>query len=159
MYIGITKSRSSALSINTLLIFDMQLVNGALFLNAKNLFLMLIIPLSFAFVRVIYLLSQQWTHQNSQINLILVLMFESYLFVWFISIISTTWLIITFYQFFSNKSRYFIIVVPSRFVIFWYSVFIWCLKQSQVINNLPCFFWWYVDFLFFVFFFFTFCFT
>ena len=31
----------------------MQLVNGALFLNAKNLFLMSIIPLPFVFVRVI----------------------------------------------------------------------------------------------------------
>ena len=31
----------------------MQLVNGALFLNAKNLFFMLIDPLPFVFVRVI----------------------------------------------------------------------------------------------------------
>ena len=31
----------------------MQLVNGGLFLNAKNLFLMSIIPLRFVFVRVI----------------------------------------------------------------------------------------------------------
>ena len=38
LYIGITTSRSSAFSINTLLIFDMQLVNGAFFLNVKNLF-------------------------------------------------------------------------------------------------------------------------
>ena len=39
LYIGITTSKSSALWINTLLIFDMQLVNGASFLNPKNLFL------------------------------------------------------------------------------------------------------------------------
>ena len=31
-------SKSSALSINTLLTFDMQLKNGALLLNAKDLF-------------------------------------------------------------------------------------------------------------------------
>ena len=41
------------MSINTLLIFDMQLGNGALFLNAKNLLLMSIKPLPFVFVRVI----------------------------------------------------------------------------------------------------------
>ena len=57
LYIGTTTSRSSALSINTLLIFDMQLVNDALFLNAKNLFFMSIIPLPFVFVRVTVLLT------------------------------------------------------------------------------------------------------
>ena len=49
---GITTS--SALSINTLLVFDIQLVNGALFLNAKDLFLMSIKLLSASFVGVIY---------------------------------------------------------------------------------------------------------
>ena len=39
LYIGITTSKSFALSIKTLLIFDVQWVNEALFLNAKNLFL------------------------------------------------------------------------------------------------------------------------
>ena len=39
--------------INTLLIFDIQLVNGALFLNTKNLFLTSIKSLSAAFVSVI----------------------------------------------------------------------------------------------------------
>ena len=49
-----TTSKSSALSVNTLLIFDVQLVNGALLLNAKDLFLMSIKPPSaVAFVRVI----------------------------------------------------------------------------------------------------------
>ena len=41
------------MSINTLLIFDMQLVNGPMLLNAKNLFLMSIKSLLFIFVRVI----------------------------------------------------------------------------------------------------------
>ena len=45
MYIGIATSKSSALSINTLLIFEMQLVNDKMFLNAKDLFLMSIKPL------------------------------------------------------------------------------------------------------------------
>ena len=36
---GIKTSKSSALSISTLFIFDMQLVNGALLLNAEDLFL------------------------------------------------------------------------------------------------------------------------
>ena len=53
LYIGITTSTSSAFSINALLIFDMQLVNGALFLNAKDLFLTSINYLSASFVRVI----------------------------------------------------------------------------------------------------------
>ena len=37
---------------NTVLTFDIQLVNRTLFLNAKNLFLMSIIPLPFIFVTV-----------------------------------------------------------------------------------------------------------
>ena len=36
--------------------------------------------------------------------------------------------------------------VSSKFAILWYSIFIWCLKQSQIINNLLSFFCWYVDF-------------
>ena len=39
MYIGITKSKSSAFSIFTPLIYEMQLMNGALFLNVTALFL------------------------------------------------------------------------------------------------------------------------
>ena len=42
-----------ALSINTLLTFDMQSVNGALFLIAKDLFLMSIKSLLVFFVRAI----------------------------------------------------------------------------------------------------------
>ena len=42
------------MSINTLLIFDIQLVNGALFLNAKNLHLRSIKSPFATFVRVIY---------------------------------------------------------------------------------------------------------
>ena len=37
LYIGVTTSKSSALSICTTLIFEMQLINGALFLNATLL--------------------------------------------------------------------------------------------------------------------------
>ena len=39
LYIGITTSKSSALSIFMPLIFEIQLINGALFLNATALFL------------------------------------------------------------------------------------------------------------------------
>ena len=39
MYIGITTFKSSALSICTPLIFEIQLINGALFLNDTALFL------------------------------------------------------------------------------------------------------------------------
>ena len=46
VYIGITTSRSSALSIKTLLIFDMQLVNGG-----KTLILMSIIHLPLVFCK------------------------------------------------------------------------------------------------------------
>ena len=38
-YIGITTSKPSALSLFTPLIFEIQLINGALFLNATALFL------------------------------------------------------------------------------------------------------------------------
>ena len=38
---GITTSKSSALSIFTPLIFEMQLINGALFLNTRLLFCLL----------------------------------------------------------------------------------------------------------------------
>ena len=47
---GITTSKSSALSMNVLLIFEMQLINGALFLNAKGPFFLLLL---FASVTVI----------------------------------------------------------------------------------------------------------
>ena len=39
--IGITISKSSASSINSLLIFDMHEINGALFFNINGLFLYL----------------------------------------------------------------------------------------------------------------------
>ena len=38
LHISITISKSSALLINTLLIFDIQLINAAMFFNAKDLF-------------------------------------------------------------------------------------------------------------------------
>ena len=63
MYIGIKTYRSYALSINTLLIFDMQLVNGTLFLNAKGLLLISINSLSASFVRVIVPLTTYMLHQ------------------------------------------------------------------------------------------------
>ena len=47
---GIATSKSSALSMSVLLIFEMQLINGALFLNAKGLFFLLLL---FVLVRVI----------------------------------------------------------------------------------------------------------
>ena len=39
LYIGSATSKSSALSINTLLVFEIQLINGALFLDATLLFI------------------------------------------------------------------------------------------------------------------------
>ena len=46
MYIDITTSKSSAFPINTPLIFQMQQINGALFLNANDLFLLSLILLA-----------------------------------------------------------------------------------------------------------------
>ena len=48
--IGITTSRSSALSFCTPLIFEMQLINGALFLNATALFLLALFGLVTAII-------------------------------------------------------------------------------------------------------------
>ena len=53
------------MSINALLIFDMQLINGVLFLNPNNLFLMSIKPLSSAFVRVTVPLTTRYASQKS----------------------------------------------------------------------------------------------
>ena len=50
MYIGITTSKSSALSILSPLIFEMQLMNGALFLNATFLFLFALFGLAIVIV-------------------------------------------------------------------------------------------------------------
>ena len=65
IYIGLVIFISSALSINTLLIFDMKLVNGALFLNAKNLFHVWINPLLSVFVRVIPSFTAMYTSLKS----------------------------------------------------------------------------------------------
>ena len=46
---GITASKSSALSIFTTLIFEMQLINGALFLNVTTLLLLLFFFLIYLF--------------------------------------------------------------------------------------------------------------
>ena len=81
LYIAVTTSKSFSLSINTLLIFDMQLVNSVLFLNAKNLFLMSMKPLFLSFVRVISPLTTIYASLKSH---------KSYLFAWFVSIFSTT---------------------------------------------------------------------
>ena len=82
-----------------------------------------------------------------------------YLLTWFISILCITWLIMNTYPFLVIKLGTISEVVSRRFIIFWYSIFILCLKQTQVINNLPSFFWCYVNSMYFIFFFFTFCFT
>ena len=80
------------------------------------------------------------------------------MFTWFVSISSTNWLILNVYPFLSDLSMQII-----RFCI-WYIIrccvwkvcdllvfhFYMVLKQSQVINNLLSFFWWYVAFLSFI---------
>ena len=56
---------SSALSVNILLIFDTQLVNGTLFLNAKYLFLMSINLFLYVFKRVILPLTTTYASLKS----------------------------------------------------------------------------------------------
>ena len=124
--IGIRTSKSFALSINTLLIFDIQLVNGVLFLNAENLFLMSIIPLPFAFVRVIVPFTRIYVSLKLHrcdlsidvLHLIclLGLHLSSALLDW-------SWTSIHF-SVISNLGTL-SDVVPYKFVIFWYSIFIW----------------------------------
>ena len=75
---GITTSKSSALWIFTPLIFEMQLINGALFLNATALnFIYLFIYFCFPFLEHQQLCSllKQYTHHCNYINQILTLMF------------------------------------------------------------------------------------
>ena len=57
LYIGMIMARSSALSINVLLIFDMRDLNGLIFLNVSFLFLLLtgLVPSTFIIpLRTIY---------------------------------------------------------------------------------------------------------
>ena len=93
LYVDITTSKPSAFSINTLLIFDIQLINGALFLNAKYISFL---PLLFAPVLVVVLLQQYQNHDNL-IDLIVL--------VCTISCIGR--LIMNFSLFFSHKFGYF----------------------------------------------------
>ena len=125
----------------------------------KTCYFMPIIPLLFVFVRAISPFTTMYTSVKShKSDLSIDVLNLIYLLGLYLSSALPDW---------SWTSTYFLVInlgtssifVPNKFVIFWYSIFIWCLKQSQVINNLLSFFWWYVDFLFFFFFFFTLCFT
>ena len=132
LYTGITTSTSSAFSINTLLIFDMQLVNGALFLNAKDLFLTSINYLSASFVRVIVPLTTIYaslkSHRSDQtidvLNLICLL---------------------GLYLSSALPSG----VLPNKFVIFWYSIFIW--YRNNLNSSITCCFFFLVVCRFLVF--------
>ena len=61
MYRGITLSKSSALSVSVLLIFEMQLINGALFLSANFLSYASL----FGFVTVIFPLTTMYASPKS----------------------------------------------------------------------------------------------
>ena len=150
MYVSIKISKSSALSISVLLIFEIQLINAALFLKANYLSY----ASSFGSVRVIVPSTTMYdllkSHKSDWC-------FKSYFFV---NIVWSSRLIMNFYPFLVINLGTLSDVVSNRFVIVWYSIFILCLKQFWIINNLVSFFWWYVNFcsIFFSFFF-TFCFT
>ena len=47
-------------------------------------------------------------------------------------------------------------IVPNKFVIFWYYIFIWCQYNLKSLIICCLFFWWYVNFLSFIFSFSTF---
>ena len=68
----------------------MQLVNGTLFLDAKNLFHMSIIPLLFVFVRAIFPLTTIYALLKSHESHLSFVVLNLIFFAWFISIISTT---------------------------------------------------------------------
>ena len=89
--------------ISVLLIFKMQEANGALFLKA------ICLPFFFFFFEtVIFPLIKIYASLKSHKSDLSIECFKPYLFAWFVSIFSSTWLIKNFYLFFSIKSRHFI---------------------------------------------------
>ena len=101
-------SMSTAFSMSALLIFQMQLISSALFLNAKGLFflLLLLVP-----VIVIVPLTTIYTLLKSD---------------W-------SWASIYFLVINLGKSSD---VVPNKFVIFWYSIFTRC--QNSLTSSIIC---------------------
>ena len=108
LYLGFAESMSIAFSMSALLIFQMQLISSALFLNAKGLFflLLLLVP-----VIVIVPLTTIYTLLKSD---------------W-------SWASIYFLVINLGKSSD---VVPNKFVIFWYSIFTRC--QNSLTSSIIC---------------------
>ena len=65
MYIGIATSKSSALSINVPLIFEMQLINGALFLEEITL-IRFLVSLATSFVALTAAVLAEFQHFQSK---------------------------------------------------------------------------------------------
>ena len=134
----------------------MQLIIGALFLNSKGLFflLLLLFPVTVIVpLTTIYALLKLHRSDLSidvlNLTCLLGLYLSSVVPDW--SWTSIDFLVINL----GTLSD----VVHSKFAIFLVFHFYMVSKQCQVINNLQPFFWWYVDFLPFVFFFYTLCFA
>ena len=71
---GIATSRFSTLSMSVLLIFEMELINGALFLNAKGLFLLLsLLPPTTVIVLLTTIYASLKSHRSDVLNLICLL--------------------------------------------------------------------------------------
>ena len=130
-----------------------------MFLNSKNLFLTLIKFLFAASVRIISPLTTIYASLKSHrfdlsievLNLICFLGL-------YLSLALPYWSWTSIHFSVTNLGTL-SSVVPNKFVIFWYSVLIW--HQNNLKSSIICclFFWWYVDFLSYIFFFFTLCFT
>ena len=94
-------SKSSALSISVLLIFEMQLRNSALFLSANFLSYALLFGfVTFIFPVTIIYASVESHRSDLKIDVLNLICFYS--------IVCSSRLVMNFYPFFSNKSRHFI---------------------------------------------------
>ena len=146
LYLGVTTSKSSSLSINALLIFETQEIKRCTIfkcgLSIKHFISICSISCRNNSPSIIR--SNQINQTNNQSlnnsnfscynNICITVIswiwswhwcFKSYLFTWFVSIFCSVWLITNFYPFLVINLGTLSDVVSSRLVTFWYYIFIW----------------------------------
>ena len=123
---GIRTSKLSALSINVLLIFEMQERNGALFLKAHFLSYASLL----GFVTVLFPFTTIYASLESHKSDLSI--DKSYWFIWFVSIISIIRLVINFFPFLVINLGISLGVVPNKFVSFLVFHFYMMLKTTSI---------------------------